>query len=254
MVRFGAKDFVRLLEHPPKQMTRRRWIAEEFSGNRAAITGAHAEHLSRALRVRAGEKFDIVTGSNVREGVVTVVDDSRVEFELGNGLPASVSPVLSLVLAIFKFDRMEWAVEKCIELGVTKIIPVIAQRTEPRLATAASKRVERWRRIALQVSEQSRRITLPDISQPTKMKEILEFSAGARVLLSESEREMPLKDAIARTANEVVLAVGPEGGWTEPELKMFRDAGWTSASLGNTVLRCETAAIAAVAVVLSRLQ
>ena len=234
-------------------MTRRRWIADEVSGNRAALTGSHAQHLSRVLRVRVGQTFDIATGESVRSGIVTAVHDSRVEFELGEAVLEQPAPAITLALAIFKFDRMEWAIEKCTELGVTRIVPVIAQRSEPHLAAAATKRVERWKRIAMQASEQSRRASPPEIVEPIKVKELIQFPAANRVLLAESEHEITLKDVLPSADGEILLAVGPEGGWTAAEIELFRAAGWTSASLGNTILRAETAAIAAVAVVLSEL-
>src|ERR1700693_4297049 len=131
-------------------MTRRRWIADEVSGTRAVLVGAHAEHLSRVLRARIGQEFDITAGNKVRRGRVTAIAQDRVEFELGEEIPALVTVPVTLALSIFKFDRMEWAIEKCTELGAARIIPVIAGRTEINLAAAAVKRVERWRRIALQ--------------------------------------------------------------------------------------------------------
>src|SRR5437867_7747986 len=123
-------------------MTRRRWIADEVSGNRAALTGSHAEHLARVLRARIGQEFDIATGSNIRRGRITSIDNDRVEFELGEHIPAVAVPNITLALSIFKFDRMEWAIEKCTELGVEQIIPVIAARTEAHLIVAAVKRFD----------------------------------------------------------------------------------------------------------------
>jgi 16S rRNA (uracil1498-N3)-methyltransferase len=237
-------------------MTRRRWIADEFSENQAALTGAHAEHLVRVLRVRVGQEFDVTAGSDVRRGRVVSVDENRVEFELGEEVPTVAIPNVTLVLSIFKFDRMEWAIEKCTELGVARIIPVIARRTEAHLAAAAEKRGERWVRIAKQAAEQSRRSAPPQISGPMKLKDAVGLSGKVRIVLAESEEEVTLPDALAATAagDDVVLAVGPEGGWADTEIDLFRQAGWASASLGGTILRAETAAIAAMAVVLSRLQ
>src|SRR5208283_5184912 len=162
------RDYAPAILHP---MTRRRWIADEFSDERAALTGAHAVHLSRTLRARVGQEFDIACGDRLRRGVVASVSDERVEFTLGEQLPASAVVPITLLLAIFKFDRMEWAIEKCTELNVTSIVPVIAQRTEKHLAVAAGKRVERWRRIAREAAEQSRRVLPPEISEPLKLKE-----------------------------------------------------------------------------------
>jgi len=142
-------------------MTRRRWIADEFSDDHAALTGAHAAHLSRTLRARVGQEFEVACGDCVRRATVTSVSDDRVEFTLGEDVAASAVVPITLLLAIFKFDRMEWAIEKCTELGVARIVPVIAQRTDSHLAAAALKRAERWRRIALQAAEQSRRAHPP---------------------------------------------------------------------------------------------
>lgn len=233
-----------------------------MSGSRAALTGEHADHLARVLRVRIGQEFDIATTTAVRRGRVTAVSDGRVEFELGEAVDSAEVAQISLLLAIFRFDRMEWAIEKCTELGVARIVPVIARRTDARLAAAAGKRAERWRRIALQASEQSRRAAPPEISDPTVLKEAVTLVGRFRIVLSESKKQDSLKDVlVAQVADHnpperhtsVALAVGPEGGWRADELQLFRTAGWISASLGNTILRAETAAIAATAIVISEL-
>jgi 16S rRNA (uracil1498-N3)-methyltransferase len=246
-------------------MTRRRWIADEVSEDRAALTGEHADHLVRVLRVRVGQEFDIAAGTSVRRGQVIAIDDRRVEFQLGEEVPTATAMPVILLLSIFKFDRMEWAIEKCTELGVSRIVPVIAKRTDARLAAASLKRVERWRRLSLQASEQSRRAAAPEIVKPLKLKEAAGLVSGLRIVLAESEQEGSLRDALqGRLRGEtggperaphtgIALAVGPEGGWTEDELQTFAKAGWISASLGSAILRAETAAIAATAIVLSEL-
>jgi 16S rRNA (uracil1498-N3)-methyltransferase len=235
------------------RMTRRRWIADQVSGNRAALTGAHADHLVRVLRARVGQEFDIVANGVVRRGVVVALADSLVDFELGEEIPAAPAAIhLTLVLAIFKFDRMEWAIEKCTELGVTRIVPVIARRTDSHLVAASAKRVERWRRIALQAAEQSRRASPPEIADPIKLREAMALPAGLKIVLSEAEEQSQLRDI--QPTGEVLLAIGPEGGWTEDELELLRKNGWLSASLGPTILRAETAAIAATAITMSALR
>jgi len=237
-------------------MTRRRWIADEVSGNRAVLVGAHADHLAGVLRARVGQEFDLVTPTGVRLGKVIGMDRDKIEFELGEEVPAATAANVVVLLSIFKFDCMEWAIEKCTELGVSRIVPVISRRTESHLATAAAKRVERWERIVRQAAEQSRRNSLPSISSPTKLKEALAVVAGTRIVLAETEHGRLLKEVIAchPRGSDIALAFGPEGGWTDAELEMFGSAGWVAASLGNTILRAETAAIAAVAVVVSEMQ
>ena len=244
-------------------MTLRRWIADEVSGSCAALVGEHANHLVRVLRVRVGQEFDIATSTEVRRGRVSAVSEGRVEFELGE-LVHSVQPApITLLLAVFRFDRMEWAIEKCTELGVARIVPVIARRTEAHLAATAKKRMERWRRIALQASEQSRRALPPEISEPLRLKEACNLAGDLRIVLSESEQQHSIKDVLdrqtwnptfERSGQKIVLAIGPEGGWTEEELQDFQKHGWIYASLGNTILRSETAAIAATAIVVSELR
>ena len=231
-------------------MTRRRFIADEVSTDRAAMVGEHADHLIRVLRARVGQDFDIAMGDTVRRGRITSITNSRVEFDLGEEVSVTALAEITLVLAIFKFDRMEWAIEKCTELGVSLIVPVIARRTDSHLAAASMKRVERWQRIARQSAEQSRRVAPPEIAVHLTLSRVLDLPANLRIVLAETEHRASLRDVVNPDAAKdgVALAVGPEGGWTQDELQSFEQAGWISASLGNTILRAETAAIAAVAV------
>lgn len=229
-------------------MTRRRWIADEVQGDRAALTGEHARHLGQVLRARTGQEFDISTGSEVRLGKVIKVSPERVEFELGETIAGPAASSITVALSIFKFDRMEWAIEKCTELGVAKIVPIVAARTETHLAAAAGKRAERWERIAHAAAEQSRRESAPEITLPTGLKEALTFIADAKIVLSETEAARSLTEVISEGQSSLILAFGPEGGWKQDELDAFESAGWISASLGPTILRTETAAVSAVAI------
>jgi len=236
-------------------MTRRRWIADEVSGDRAALVGAHADHLVRVLRARVGQDFDIAAGEAVRRGRIASVSGDRVEFDLGEEISGASLVEITLVLAVFKFDRLEWAIEKCTELGVSRIVPVIARRTDAHLAAASAKRVDRWQRISRQASEQSRRAAPPEIAAPIKLSEALSLQAPLRIVLSESEEHTLLRDVVKPDFAQggIALAIGPEGGWTTDELQSFQQTGWISASLGNTILRAETAAMAAAAIVASAL-
>jgi 16S rRNA (uracil1498-N3)-methyltransferase len=250
-------------------MTRRRWIADEVTGNTAALVGEHAAHLARVLRAEVGQEFDIATGDEVRRGTITTISYDRVEFSLGAKQHRRLrlaAPKITLALAIFKFDRMEWAIEKCAEIGVARIIPVIARRTDAHLASAAVKRRERWQRIVRQASEQSRRSAPPEIAAPVKLKDLggdgVLAADALRVVLTESlagsEGNTRLGEilqshsSVVETGDEVALAVGPEGGWADGELTWFCKTGWVAASLGDTILRAETAAIVATALAIER--
>ncbi|MEO5936158.1 MAG: RsmE family RNA methyltransferase [Terriglobales bacterium] len=241
-------------------MTRRRWIADQVEGDRAILLGQNAHHLARVLRARVGQEFAIVCqdkagGDRVRLGRVVTIEGERVVFDLGETVEQVESRPVTLLLAVFKFDRMEWALEKATELGVTAIQPVIARRTDAHLATAAAKRVERWRRIVHEAAQQSRRVSAPEIAEPLKLKDALQASfptQAAKIVLVEADADFSLGEVLAKSGDEViVLAVGPEGGWAEEEMEQFRGAGWAGASLGPSILRAETAAIAGLAIVLS---
>ncbi|MBI2682578.1 MAG: 16S rRNA (uracil(1498)-N(3))-methyltransferase [Acidobacteriales bacterium] len=230
-------------------MTRRLWIADEHSATHAAITGANARHLAQVLRAQAGQQFEVSCDGVIFLGRITSVVPERVEFELLEKIEARPLPAVSLLLSVFKFDRMEWAIEKATELGVAEIYPVIARRTEAHLAKAVAKRVERWRKIAREASQQSRRAAEPVIAEPTKLKQAIGDTKHMplRYVLAETEQAQTLAAALreADAASAVLLAVGPEGGWSADELELFREHGWHSVSLGPTILRAETAAIAA---------
>ena len=154
-------------------MTRRRWIAEHWDEATATIEGAQAEHLARVLRAQPGMEADVVAGGRVFHAEVAAVtqtgETSEVRFNLVAELDADPALPVTLVMAVYKFDRMEWAIEKATELGVAAIAPVIARRTEKHLSHAAEKRAERWRRIAHEASQQARRSDVPVIHEPVDL-------------------------------------------------------------------------------------
>ncbi len=237
-------------------MTRRRFIADTWTDRSATLTGDQADHLARVLRAQPGQIFDIVANGFVHRAEITAVrpgDAPIVEFTLHEELESDTSLPLHLLLAIFKFDHYEWGIEKATELGVARITPILARRTEKHLAQAAAKRVERWRRIALEASKQSRRSSVPEIADPATLKAALTAETSTtRILLSEIEQSTPLAQALsANPSAAVALAIGPEGGWTPEELQLFTDHAWRSVTLGPRILRAETAAIAATAIVSS---
>jgi len=234
-------------------MTRRRWIADRVEGDRAFLLGPNANHLFRVLRVKVGQEFDVAANGVLRSAKVVFALHDQVEFELGAEVESAALPQITVYLSIFKFDRMEWALEKLTELGVSHVVPMIAQRTEEHLAKAAAKRVERWRKIAREASQQARRIVPPEILEPAALKKAIALERGSRIVLSELEETVSLKSALIDCKPPLALAFGPEGGWSEVELEIFKAAEWKPASLGHTILRAETAAIAAVAVAMAEL-
>jgi 16S rRNA (uracil1498-N3)-methyltransferase len=255
-------------------MTRRRWIAEHWDEATATLVGEQAEHMVRVLRAQPGMEADVVAGGHVFHAQVAAVTRDEVRFNLITELEADPALPVTLVMAVYKFDHMEWAIEKATELGVAAIAPVIARRTEKHLAAAAGKRAERWRRIAHEAAQQSRRTDIPIIFDPTPLAtrvraasesseslEATRSSGSAYIVLAEQERTTTLRhaleEAIAAAGSEMPrleVALGPEGGWAPSEEALFDANGWRAASLGPRILRAETAAIAALAVVASYLE
>src|SRR5579863_899829 len=155
-------------------MTRRRFIADTWSPatghpTHAALTGEQAQHLARVLRAQPGQVFDVVANGFLHRAEISAISDSEVSFTLLEELNADAALPIHLLLAVFKFDHFEWAVEKATELGVARITPILARRTEKHLALAAPKRTERWRRIALESAKQSRRTDIPEIAPPASL-------------------------------------------------------------------------------------
>lgn len=243
-------------------MTRRRWIAEHWDEATATIVGAQAEHMARVLRAQPGMEADVVAGGRVFHAEVAAATPDEIRFNLIAELEADPALPVTLAVSVYKFDRMEWAIEKATELGVAALAPVIARRTEKHLAQAASKRAERWRRIAREAAQQSRRSDVPLIHDPVPLAtRVRAASAATRIVLAEQERtttlRLALEEAMAAAGQEMPtleIAIGPEGGWAPDEEALFDANGWRAASLGPRILRAETAAIAALAVVASYLE
>ncbi len=236
-------------------MTRRRFIADTWTTTTATLTGDQAVHLARVLRAEPGQIFDVVTGGFLHRAEITSVSEDNILFTLHEELESDAALPLHLLLAVFKFDHMEWAIEKATELGVSRITPILARRTEKHLSQAATKRADRWRRIALEASKQSRRTNIPEIADPATLKAALDQEKSpTQILLSETEQAVTLSAALASApSSETALAIGPEGGWTPEEMTLFADHHWQPVTLGPRILRAETAAIAAIAITSSYL-
>jgi 16S rRNA (uracil1498-N3)-methyltransferase len=202
------------------------------------------------LRAQPGQLYELSDGSRVFLGRIDVVTRDRVDFALLEELAAHPPAIdITLLLSVVKFDAFEWALEKATELGVSTIGPLAAARSEKGLLAAAAKRAGRWQKILLESSQQSRRVSVPvleDLSRPPEA--FAAHADGIRIFLSERADAPPLRELLHRArTSQAVLAIGPEGGWTDEELSCAGNAGFQEASLGRLILRTETAVIAALA-------
>lgn len=243
-------------------MTRRRWIADTWDEATASLTGDQASHLIRVLRAQPGTEYDIVAGDRVWHAVIAAIAENSVRFNLVAEVESEPALPVTLLLSVFKFDRMEWAIEKATELGVSRIIPIVARRSEKHLAAAAQNRAARWRRIAHEAAKQSRRSDVPVIEDALALSAAAKREGLAvRLVLAEQERATTLRDALEEALKaakdelpEIRLAIGPEGGWAPEEEAIFDDDAWKPVSLGPRILRAETAAIAALAIAAAMLE
>jgi len=223
---------------------------EQFAGQTAVMEGDAAHHLGRVLRAQTGQLYELSDGEKVWLGRIDSVGRHRVQFSLLEQLPVARPSVnVTLFLAVVKFDAFEWAIEKATELGVSTIVPLAAERSEKALLTAAAKRAERWKKILLEASQQSRRLSMPVLNGLAKPE--MAFASqkgGLRVMLSERTTASSLRKVLqGQRAASVILAIGPEGGWTDEEFGAASESGFAEASLGRWILRTETAVVTALA-------
>ena len=234
-------------------MARRRFLVEHIGGDAAELRGEEARHLARVLRAEPGQQYEISDGAGVYLAEIASVEKERVIFRVVEALEMPRAAVrVTLYMALIKFDRFEWLVEKATELGVAAIVPIEAARSEKGLAEAARKRSERWRRIARESSQQARRLGAPEIGEAQGLGAAIAAPADRRYFLDEKPGAPALLSAIPgagerRASDSIALLTGPEGGWTEAERSAALDAGWAPVSLGPLILRAETAAMAATA-------
>jgi 16S rRNA (uracil1498-N3)-methyltransferase len=239
---------------------RRRFFVDKFEGDSAILRGEAAHHLGRVLRAEAGQVYELSDGQCLWLARTESVGRDEVEFTLVEQLPVAVASVqIELLLAIVKFDRFEWALEKATELDVAEIVPLSADRSEKGLIAASVKRAERWKKILAESAQQARRLRIPELVDAAKPGEAFRASTAAqKMLLSERAGAKPLREVLEPAVSlrrpegetaRVAIAIGPEGGWTDSEFSAAIDCGLIEVALGANILRTETAVCAALAAV-----
>lgn len=235
-------------------MARRRFFVDAIRSGAAVLRGEHARHLTRVLRVEPGQRYEISDNRSAYLAEIAEARGDRVVFRVIEPIASTELPVrITLLASLIKFDRFEWMIEKATELGVERILPVEAARSEKGLLAASHKRAERWMRIARESSQQSRRIHVPGILPAVRFEQALAEPADHRFVLEELSAP-PLLHALPADRTHLThaaLLLGPEGGWTDEERQKAAAAGWQSVSLGPQLLRAETAAAAAIAIVMN---
>jgi 16S rRNA (uracil1498-N3)-methyltransferase len=224
------------------------------------ISGPLLHHLRESLRLQPGEILSITDdrGKRYRAEIAEVTGRELVGRILETmSAPLTAAPSIILTQALLKGEKMDWVIQKATELGVERIVPALAKHSivRPRADRIEHQR-ERWQRIALEAAQQSERWNVPVIDAPVTLPELLTHSKAAtsKIILAERSDGTSLTTApLSGAGNEVWLLVGPEGGWDDEELAQLLQQGYTAVTLGRRILRAETAAIAAISVLQSRL-
>lgn len=236
---------MRRLFVPPAQ------LASRDEGGRLALTPAQARHL-QVLRLAEGAALELFDGEGGRFAAALVAGEAPA-LQVGAALPRAAAGRVQVALAqaLCKADKLELVIQKACELGVERLVPFAAERSVVKLdAGRAEAKLERWRRIAQEAARQCGRADVPEVEAPCSFEALLARAGGeARaVLLDTGEVPLRLSQAV-RGAERLLLAVGPEGGFSPREREQAEVAGFLVASLGALVLRTETAGLAALAVV-----
>ena len=225
-------------------------------GQTAVIEGADARHIAGSLRMTPGEGLTLCDGAGTDYAcTVTAVERERVELSVDAAAPTTAEPTLAVTLymGLPKGDKMELIIQKCVELGVTAIVPVATARSIVRLdAKDAAKKQARWQKIADEAAGQSGRGIRPAVEAPMTWKQALGRLAQESALLCYEGGGEPIGRLVTPADTAVSLVVGPEGGFDPAEVEAVTKAGGRVATLGPRILRCETAPIAALAVLMEK--
>jgi 16S rRNA (uracil1498-N3)-methyltransferase len=229
-------------------------------GQFPAITGADAHQVKDVLRMKIGERLELLTGDgHVHEAKIINLANGRIDCEVIASRAADTEPKIKITLAqgLPKGRKMDLIIEKCVELGVYQIIPLLTERT-----VAKEAKLDRWQKIAKEAAEQSKRAIIPEIKAPAKFSDVLKLKDqfGLSLIPWELEPDTTLKQVLTTpyplppSLSSILLLIGPEGGFSEAEVATAKQAGFVSVSLGKRILRTETAGFAALTSILYELE
>lgn len=226
-------------------MSRRFFVDSPITGENACLTGQEAQHLSKVMRAQIGDELILFDGSGA-EFTARVDKITRSEVTLSiierYAIDRELSFRLVVGVALPKGDRQRWLVEKLVELGVSELVPLITARS---VAQPSGNALDRLRRAVVEASKQCGRNRLMEIEAERSLEAFFSATSNASLRLI---AHPPKTDEAASSwrgySDEVAVAIGPEGGFTDEEVRLSKQHGWQTTSLGSRILRTETAAVA----------
>ena len=239
------------------RLTRIHVDAPLSAGTTVALPDTAAGHLLRVLRLGVGDACVLFNGDG-RDYDARIVAagkrDASVEVTAARELDNESPLRIVLLQALARGEKMDWIVQKATELGVAAIVPVHSERGEVKLdGERADKRVAHWRSVAISACEQCGRARVPEVAAAEPLARALAALPASRRLTLDPEAQASVATVDAATGQPLVLAIGPEGGWSPGDLALLRGAGFDGLRLGPRVLRTETAGMAAIAALQARL-
>ena len=231
-----------------------RFFVAPFSGDTAVLTGQEAHHVARVLRMRVGDDLLLCDGSGTDYGCrIISLTDGEVQAQVLYRTPTESEPTVQVTLyqGLPKSEKMDLIVQKCVEIGITRIVPVGMARSIVKLnAAEGAKKQARWQKIAASAAEQSGRGIVPEVAEPISFKQMLAAVAEENTVTFYEGGGVPLTDLVNESTAAVSLVIGPEGGFEESEIEALREKGAHIVTLGKRILRCETAPLVALSVVM----
>ena len=223
----------------------------QIKNRQVIISGSDYRHIVKVLRVKVGHEITLFDESGMEHtAAITEIGKSEVKLAIAESRKVKTESSLSITLlqGVPKGNKMDFIVEKATELGVKTIVPVVTERSQIR----ETQKIERWRRVAMESSKQCGRIIQPDIRTLKDFREVIELNySDGLLLILDNQCEDNIKDVInnaSQSTINVILFIGPEGGFSEEEIKTAKEKGFIPTGLGPRIFRTETAGIVAIAI------
>jgi len=234
-----------------------RFLLSEHNENDGAIRGEESHHIAKVHRYKVGDALDVIGSARIFSATITEITPDAVFVKLNKELP-SVEPGLEVTLyqGLLKGEKQELIIQKAVELGVKRIVPVVCTRSIVNLdAKKAMERTTRWQRIAQEASKQSGRASVPIVDKPVPLSYALHSDSAELKLMAYEGSRTSLKSILQSSINvrTVSLLIGPEGGFDTREVALAKEANYSIVSLGPRILRAETAPLALLSIVMYEL-
>ncbi len=231
-----------------------RFFIAPFDGDTIRLTGQDAHHIARVLRMGVGENLTLCDGAGTDYVCrITAIDNGEVQAQVLYRAPSASEPntAVTLYQGLPKSEKMDWIVQKSVEIGVTRIVPVAMARSIVRLGAAeGAKKQARWQKIAASAAEQSGRGIVPQVAEPIPFSQAVTAISQENTVVFYEGGGQPLDTLVNTQTRQISLVVGPEGGFEAKEIQQLCESGAHIATLGKRILRCETAPLVALSVVM----